>query len=882
MLVAALISVPVAAAAGALTFGESRTPSPQQAVTLELGESQSWIRITGGPDPSRVQAIDSPRITSVDAAEDSTPANPEIPAPTDLREAGLPADTETIAITEDHERMTTLDGVAGFPVLYGDSWDRRLEGRYQVVSGHAPRSSTEAMASPELLDRIGAEVGDDVELPDRERSYRVVGVLRAMDGDTHREVLFLPTSAAPVKDDPSAFDTVWFLPDWQPDLASLGELNHAGYISYSRDLVLNPPAGADTTRTMDNGESSWISLALISLGLVFGGLLVGLLSTAAMTVSTRRQQRSLAVLTTVGARRSDVLRTVLMQGTLLGLAGGFIGAIVGIAGVAVALAVLDPGVKNMFWSSWGLKVPWAVGGVVLFAVLVGLAACILPARGATRRDPIAALRGARRPVVMSVRRPIWGVVFALAGAGLVVTGGVVFGFNGSQQLWNGGLQTSAMWSSVIGVLMLLLSVTLTGQGVLGLLARLLSRFGSAARLASRDAVANSPRTVPAFVSIAASTSVASFVLCAVALTAAQSERQYSWAAPTGSVIVSSWGQGPPSSAPAFLTDANPEHIIPVSASVEPGLDADGGIIGESPEVAYLSMWEPDVSQWIEMPSQPVIVMDPNDVEAATGIVLDAEQRRDFQDGGALAMASEHDFPPGGTRFVDDDATVRIAVWDVRGLYGTETPSDPLRTVDFAADVHTGAGSAYPVILSPAAAEKVGVPLQVTSWLGVLPSPPSDAQLDRWRVDAETASTGGVHFDVWVEDGPDAPLPWLILVLGVLSIIVIAAAAISLGLARIERREDDATLAAVGATERLRRGVSAWQAVIIAGVGCVSGVMLGVIGTWVLTQAAPSTRMTDLPVLWLLGIAIGLPGVIALVALIVRPLHPDLTRRTVIA
>src|SRR5690606_8509919 len=97
-----------------------------------------------------------------------------------------------------------------------------------------------------------AKVGDDVELPDRGQSYRIVGVLRAMDASAYRAVLFLPATAAPatVSDDAAGRSTTWFLPDWQPDLAALGDLNHAGYISYSRELVMDPPAGAATSATM--------------------------------------------------------------------------------------------------------------------------------------------------------------------------------------------------------------------------------------------------------------------------------------------------------------------------------------------------------------------------------------------------------------------------------------------------------------------------------------------------------------------------------------------------------------------------------------------------------------------------------------------------------
>ncbi|WP_087130751.1 FtsX-like permease family protein [Microbacterium esteraromaticum] len=884
VLVAALIAAPVAGAAGVLTFIEGRTPSTAQTVHYELGATQSWIRIEGGADPSRVQAVDAPFMTWIERDDNGSATNPELPPPTDLSVAQLPAGTEAIPLTEGYERLTTRTGIAGFPVIYGNAWDPRLTGRFEMSSGRVPQASDEAMASPELLQRLGRAVGDDIELPDRGVSVRVVGTLRAMDGGTYRMPLFLPARAMPAEQEapPSRPDTIWFLPDWQPDPAELADLNHAGYVAYARDLVLDPPSGAETSATMMRGQtdSAWVTLMLVSLGLVFGGLLVGLLGAAAMAVSARRQQRSLAVLATVGARRRDVFRTVLMQGALLGLAGGLIGTVIGIGGVAVLNAMTDPGVKNTFWSTWGLKVPWSVAGVVVFAVLVGLAASVIPARSATRGDALAALRGARRPVSMSLRRPVVGILVGMIGAGSVVAGGVLFGVLAATDAWNQGLQTTALWASIIGVLLLLLSVTLSGQGVLALLAGMLARFGSAARLASRDAVANSPRTVPAFVSIAASTAVAVFVLCAIAIPQAQSARSWAWAAPKGAVIVSSWGEASPSQAPAFLSDAHPDRIIPVSSSVDPVIDTEDA--SEPPsEVAYTSMWAKETGGWIDVPGQPVTIVEPDDVETLTGLVLSDAEQREFAEGAAIASFLQRPVPQGFAEYIDDDDKARLAFWDAKDLYTGESP-EPVRTEALSVQVHVGTSTAYPLILSPAAAEEYDVKTHVSSWVALFDDPPSDAMMDRLRADAETASTGGAVFDVRVENGPDSSLPWLALVLGILSIIVVAAATISLGLARIERREDDATLAAVGATTALRRRVAAWQAIIIAGVGCVIGVLLGLAGAWALTQAISGSRLSDAPVLWLLGIAIGLPTVIALVSLLIRPPHPDLTHRTAIA
>jgi len=85
----------------------------------------------------------------------------------------------------------------------------------------------------------------------------------------------------------------------------------------------------------------------------------------------------------LGATRSDVLSLVLKQGTALTVAG------LGL-GLAGALALTQSLSKLLF----GVRPvdPWsflAVSGVLL---VVGLAASYLPARRATRVDPMEALR----------------------------------------------------------------------------------------------------------------------------------------------------------------------------------------------------------------------------------------------------------------------------------------------------------------------------------------------------------------------------------------------------------------------------------------------------------------------------------------------------------
>ena len=109
---------------------------------------------------------------------------------------------------------------------------------------------------------------------------------------------------------------------------------------------------------------------------------LGVYSVVSYLVTQRRQE--IGVRIALGAQRSDVLGLVLRQGAMLAIVGIVVGAI-GALFLTRLLKGLVFGVSTTD--------PIAFGGVMGLLIAVALIASWLPARRATRVDPMDVLRG---------------------------------------------------------------------------------------------------------------------------------------------------------------------------------------------------------------------------------------------------------------------------------------------------------------------------------------------------------------------------------------------------------------------------------------------------------------------------------------------------------
>jgi hypothetical protein len=909
LLVGALIALPVAGVSALATVYASAQETVGERVDYTLGNTGTALQVVMPTGSDLYQnPEDMEWYGATDADSDSEQPETWIADIADV----VPAGTRVLRVQGGTATARTATGIGSFDTAIGDTSDPSLEGRYTLLDGRRAASDDEALVSPTALDRLGISLGGilHIEVPVA-ADFTVVGTMHSATQPDNLDQLFLPASYAPVPEFPDYESSVTFyLPEvaltWDDVLAA----NKLGVVALSRTVALDPPLDAIPS-DLNDGTSNVLLLGAIIL--VFALLEVGLLAAAAFMVGARQQQRTLAILASVGADSRTVARVVSFSGIVTGVASAVVGVTAGIGGAALVMALTGDGSATQY-PGFHIEPVW-LAGIAGIAIVVSWIAALVPARLASRADIVAALRGAVRPAQPRKRTPVIAIIVFLLGIAATVAGIVVLRASAGyrEQYYSSGEVSESDWSLSVstnnlgvgllsaGPVVAQIAAIIIAPAIFRMLARALSRISVGTRLASRDAARHASRTVPAASVVMSTVFLSAFTVCLLAggQQGTNDSYQYAFAPEQVGIRLVAWDGD---SAPV-LPDNPDRYADALRSSFDVGdarvlstvadTDEHSVLVRRAPRWQcpwdlFSTNYDPQATyeQGAECDTAPMFARAfpspyPEKIwvgdEADLALMLDEKPSSEALE--TLAGGGVVSFYP---HFVDD-GTVVLDWWPlVDGEPVDLEDGEPSRTETLSASYEpTPHPGAFALFMSPETARRLDLITGDTLALASTNSTPTQAQEDA-AIQAISALSNGVLYPQ-VERGPTQFVQWQWGVLVISTIIMLAASAVAVGLARSDGRRDDAVLGAVGASPGLRRSFGFWQAIIICFTGALVGAALGFAEFAALAGGSLVGITFALPWVPLVALVVGVPLLIAIGAwLTARPGRTHVMDRSAIA
>jgi putative ABC transport system permease protein len=434
------------------------------------------------------------------------------------------------------------------PIAMGWQSDKRLN-PMQLVRGHAP-SANEVVIDIASADKGKFAVGDAIRVVGKTGSveYHLAGVATyagKKDAAGAQVVAFAPDTAAEVLGQPGRYNAVTVVA--KPGVSQATVANNITAVLHNDklDVMTGAEATADA-RAAAGAQLSFLNTFLLTFALV--ALLVGsfvIYNTFSITVAQRTREN--ALLRAIGAKRKQVMRSLVLESVLTGLFASAIGVAAGI-GTAKGIAKA--------FTAFGFKLP-AAGTVVkpstivvsmVVGTIVTVLAAYLPARKAGKVAPIAALRDvAVDRTGASVRRAVIGTVVMLLGAAFLAMG-----------LSGGGVGPVAL-----GALAVFVGVAVLGPVIARPFARLIGSplprlRGMAGTIARENATRNPRRTSATASALMIGIGLVAFITVFAASTKSSIASSIDNSVRTDWIVETAWGMGGLSPDAAVKVAALPE------------------------------------------------------------------------------------------------------------------------------------------------------------------------------------------------------------------------------------------------------------------------------------------------------------------------------------
>ncbi|ASK64901.1 ABC transporter permease [Brachybacterium avium] len=695
-----------------------------------------------------------------------------------------------------------------------------------LVEGAPAADGSEVVLDQSAADSLDVGLGDSVTLPadfspdGKEHPLTVVGIApapegavfgatpRLLVGDANVEALLGPAAG-------TLTDT-WFasVPEGTDPAAIAARVDGADELSVR------------TTEAAEQEAAESMMQGFAALGLVLAVFVVIALFTSAVVIANTfgvtiaQRTRSLALLRTLGASRSQVRGVVLRESLGVGLLGAVLGVLGGHLLVQAALAAA----AGIGWLEGVMVVPLSVLTVlvpVLAGVLITLLASLAPMRAATRVAPLQALRPAppARRRGLGVRGVLGLVAIVLGIAAL--TGGTALARSG----YAAPGVLAAMLGGVISFTGVLLILVVLTRPLSALASRVVGRIGGLpARIAGANVARNPRRSAATISALLIGTTLMTMMAVGARTAEATLTSELDSRRPIDLVI--STGEMP--------QDA-PEQIAAIAGMDSAHASARGDLDVGVPEPMTLYAVTPETLR--ETSHRPEMAEQLDD-----GTVLLGQERAErfgLEDGQVLELqgadGSLHELR------VQVDANLQMSMVTpatLEGLLGAQT--SPVVLADFA---DRGSEAREGVDLR----EIMDAVSEVTAGSGY-------SEVSVVAGGAERESYGQILAIL---------LGITVALLAVAVLVALVGVANTLSLGVVERTGENALLRALGTTRRQMRAMLGWEGILLALVGAVLGLALGSLyGVLGINALLGSTFPVSITVPW---VQLGLVLVLAVLA-----------------
>jgi putative ABC transport system permease protein len=766
-------------------------------------------------------------------------ADPQVPLFTELNHAGKSVWQQLVGVASD-ERLAPLE-------LSDGAW---------------PAANDEVALPPDVAERLGIGLGDAVAssrwiLDDEPTTYE-----DGSEGYDGKQVVEKLTVTGFV-DDPfhaypgggAAVLAQSAIAERLADETEPGNEPTAGAILVALEDSADPaavdaaitevvPAASDVTATEEysakvvaemSGGTDIVYLVFVLAFATVALVVAGLVIANTFQVLVAQRARTLALLRCVGATTSQLYRSVLLEAAILGALASLAGIIGGTALVQAGLMIapafdLDVALPEAVDLSAPVFIaPLAVG------IVVTLASALAPALSAARVAPLAALRPSDAPTLRKGAGRVRAVFAALTTLGgfAAIAGGVW------SALQEGVSDPTLPMAAVVGGGCLSLIGVIVGSvfwlpKVTAGIGRLVGTTGPSARLATANTLRNPRRTAATATALLIGVTLVGMMTTGAATARVTMDNELDSMYPVDIQVSTTTSDD----------DGQRAAMPPVVADAVAGVEKLRAVA----QVTTASVETSD-GKW---PTIEVVAAAPNELRA---VVNNPDELGDLRPGTVVvpeSLAKNQGIDgldeivldgPGGTTTLDvvtgdlTYGTAFIASEDFTGIYPDMRPNQVWAGVADEQDVAAAISAVQDAVST------------------------TDEVVDVGGAVAERDS---------IQQAIDMILALVVGLLAVAVVIALIGVANTLSLSVIERTRESAMLRAIGLSKAQLRSMLAIEGMLIAGVGAVLGVVLGLLYGWAgAISVLSSVGDVSLVVPWaeiavVLGIAL-VAGLVASVA-----------------